>query len=239
MRLNKFLSTAGVCSRRKADEYIKRGFVKVNSKIVKELGITINPEKDIVEFRDRIIKAQKLVYAILNKPCCYLTQLGEHPEKPTIAQLIKNINQRVYPAGRLDYNVEGLIILTNDGDLAKKIMHPKHELQKVYLAVVKGLIDEELLKKMQKGVMLEDGFAKPDNIKLIKALSNKTQIEIAFHEGRKHLVKRFFLAFNRPIQHLKRIAIGPIALGDLERGKWRYLRQNEIKALLKAINNGG
>jgi len=151
MRLNRFLSSAGVCSRSE-DEYTEKGYVKVNNKIVKELGVTINPDEDIVEFRGRIVKAQKPVYIILNKPCCYLTSLGEKEEKPTIRELIKDVGVRVYPAGRLDYNVEGLLILTNDGELANRIIHPRHKLPKVYIATVKGEIDDETLGKDEKGV---------------------------------------------------------------------------------------
>jgi 23S rRNA pseudouridine2605 synthase len=236
MRLNRFLSSAGVCSRRKADEYIEKGYVKVNNKIVKELGITINPDEDIVEFRGRIVKAQKPVYIMLNKPCCYLTSLGEKEEKPTIRELIKDVGVRVYPAGRLDYNVEGLLIITNDGELANRIIHPRYKLPKVYIATVKGEIDDETLEKMKMGVKLEDGFVKPDSLKLLKRFKNGANIEITFHEGKNHLVKRFFLAFKKPVKHLIRTAIGPISLGNLPKGKWRHLKPNEVKLLFEALH---
>ncbi len=240
MRLNRFLSLSGVCSRRKADEYIQKGYVSVNSHVVKELGTVIDPENDIVEFKGRILKAKKPVYLILNKPCCYLTSIGEDEEKPTISELLKDVGVRVYPAGRLDYNVEGLLILTNDGEMANKIMHPKHKLPKVYIATVKGDIDDELLVKMKRGTKLEDGFIKPDDIKILKRFPNGANIEVTFHEGKNHLVKRFFLAFKRPVKHLKRTAIGPIHLGELPKSKWRFLKPNEIKALFETLHlNGG
>ncbi len=237
MRLNRFLSMAGVCSRRKADEYIKKGFVKVNGQLIRELGTIIDPENDIVEFKNTILKAQKPIYLILNKPCCYLTAL-EDKEKPTIKELLKNVNVRVYPVGRLDYNTEGLLILTNDGELAKKIMHPKYKLPKTYVATVRGYIDDDLIKRMLKGVNLEDGFVKPDDIKLVKNLKNESIVEITFHEGKNHLVKRFFMAFGKPVKHLKRITIGPISLGELKKGQYRYLKPYEVKALKDALENG-
>jgi 23S rRNA pseudouridine2605 synthase len=235
MRLNRFLSLAGVSSRRKADEYIQKGYVKINHQVVKELGTVVDPENDIVEFKGKTLKAQKPVYMILNKPCCYLTSLGEE-DKPTIKELIKDLKTRVFPAGRLDYNVEGLLILTNDGELANRIIHPRYKLPKTYIATIKGDIDNETLEKMKRGRVLEDGFVKPDSVKLLKRFQNGANIEIVFHEGKNHLVKRFFLSFKKPIKHLIRTSIGPITLGNLEKGKWRFLTPKELKELFEAIH---
>ncbi|SNZ13599.1 pseudouridine synthase [Hydrogenobacter hydrogenophilus] len=237
VRLNRFISMCGITSRRKADELIKAGRVKVNGLIVKEMGYRIDPSKDVVEVDGKLLKSPKYRYVILNKPCCYLTSLAEGKDgKKSIKELIKDIPERLYPAGRLDYNAEGLLILTNDGELANRIMHPKYKLPKKYLVLVEGRVDTETLKNMKKGAELEDGFAKPDSIKLIKMEKNQTTLEVVFHEGRKHIVKRFMAHFGHKVKRLKRTAIGPIQLGKLPPGKWRDMTQQELKALKKALN---
>jgi len=236
VRINKFLSEAGVASRRKAERLILEGRVKINGEVVKSLGVKVNPEVDIVEVDGKPVRPQRKRYIILNKPCCYLTQLGKSPDgRRTIEELIKDIPERVFPVGRLDYNTEGLLILTNDGELANRILHPRYKLPKVYLALVEGKVDQKTLKKMKQGIELEDGFAKPDNVRIVRYEGKSTLIEITFHEGRKHLVKRFLGAFGHKVKRLKRIAIGPIKLGKLSPGKWRELNRGELAQLFKAV----
>jgi len=237
VRLNRFISMCGITSRRKADELIKAGRVKVNGLVVKELGYRVDPSKDVVEVDGKLLRPPKYRYVILNKPCCYLTSLTDGKDgKKSIKELIKDIPERLYPAGRLDYNAEGLLILTNDGELANRIMHPRYKLPKKYLVLVEGRVDAETLRKMKKGAQLEDGFAKPDSVKLIRVEKNQTTLEVVFHEGRKHIVKRFMAHFGHKVKRLKRIAIGPIQLGKLPPGKWRDLTQQELEALKKALN---
>ena len=236
VRLNRYLSLCGVTSRRKADELILQGRVKVNGITVKELGWRIDPERDVVEVDGREIKKPKYRYIILYKPCCYLTALGKSKDgKKTLQDLLKDIPERVYPAGRLDYNAEGLLLLTNDGELANRIMHPRYKLPKTYLVWVQGRVEGKTIESMKKGAMLEDGFAKPDKVKLIKHEKDKSLIEIVFHEGRKHIVKRFVSHFGHRVIKLKRVAIGPINLGKLRPGQWRDLKEEEVKKLKKLL----
>ncbi len=237
VRLNRYLSMCGVASRRKADELILQGRVKVNGLVVKELGWRVDPKRDVVEVDGKEVKPLKYRYIILYKPCCYLTSLGDPKEgKKTIKELIKDIPERVYPAGRLDYNAEGLLILTNDGELAHRIMHPRHKLPKVYLVWVSGKVSKETIDAMKGGAVLEDGFAKPDSVKLVKHGKDNSLLEIVFHEGRKHIVKRFVSHFGRKVIRLKRVAIGPIGLGSLKPGQWRDLTREELKSLRQALH---
>ncbi|WP_448588561.1 pseudouridine synthase [Thermocrinis sp.] len=236
VRLNRFLSLSGVASRRKADQLILEGRVKVNGMTVKELGWRIDPKKDVVEVDGRVVKIQKFRYIALYKPCCYLTALGVSKEgKRTIQELLKDIPERLYPAGRLDYNAEGLLILTNDGELANRIMHPRYKLPKTYQVLVKGEVSQKTLEAMKAGAQLEDGFAKPLSVRVIKHEEGNTLLELVFTEGRKHIVKRFTAHFGHKVLRLKRTAIGPIKLGKLSPGKWRDLSKEEIMALKKAV----
>ncbi|MCY0867077.1 MAG: pseudouridine synthase [Aquificaceae bacterium] len=240
VRLNRYLSMCGVASRRKADELILQGRVKVNGLVVKEFGWRVDPERHVVEVDGKEVKPPRYRYIILYKPCCYLTALGESKDgKKTIQELIKDIPERVYPAGRLDYNAEGLLLLTNDGELANRIMHPRYKLPKTYLVWVDGKVSEEEIRAMKKGAKLEDGFAKPDSVKLVKHEKDKSLLEVVFHEGRKHIVKRFMAHFGHKVLRLKRVAIGPISLGNLRPGQWRDLKEEEIKRLKKLLGMEG
>lgn len=235
LRINKYLSMCGVASRRGADELISRGAISINGKNHDTLGVTIDPEKDVVRVHGKIIKLEQNRYLVLNKPKLYITALGEgQDEKKTIQELIEDIPERVYPVGRLDYDVEGLIILTNDGELANRVLHPSFELTKTYFAIVKGNITKDKAQRMAQGVELEDGYAKPDSLKLIKSDKLTTNIEISFHEGRNHLVKRFFAEFAHPVRQLRRMSVGPLNLGNLQRGRWRDLTSSELNNLKKA-----
>ncbi len=236
IRLNRYLSMCGVTSRRKADKLINEGRVRVNGEVVRDLGVKVDPELDIVEVDGREVKPPRKRYIVLNKPCCYLTQLGRSQSgKKTIEELIKDIPERVFPVGRLDYNTEGLLLLTNDGELANRILHPRYKLPKVYLALVRGRVTEESLRKMRKGTELEDGPAKPDSVRVVRYEGKNTLLEITFHEGRKHIVKRFLASFGHPVLKLKRVAIGPIRLGKLTPGKWRELTRRELRQLFSAV----
>lgn len=237
LRINKYLSMCGVASRRGADELISRGFVTVNGKNQSNLlGSIIDPDNDIVRVRGKIIKPEGNRYLIFNKPKLYITALGEgQDDKKTIQELITGIPERVYPVGRLDYDVEGLILLTNDGELANRVLHPSFELTKTYFAIVKGNITSAKAERMAQGVNLEDGYAKPDSLKLIKSDKLTSNIEISFHEGRNHLVKRFFAEFAHPVRQLRRMSVGPLNLGNLQRSRWRDLTSSELNNLKKAV----
>ena len=236
VRLNKYLSMCGVSSRRGADELIKKGAVSINGIVEPNLGRSIDPDEDVIQVRGIVIRPEKSRYLILNKPKLYITALGEgQDEKKTVQELISDIPERVYPVGRLDYDVEGLILLTNDGELANRVLHPSFELRKTYFAIVKGNISKAKSQRMAEGIELEDGYAKPDSIKVLKSDSTSSNVEISFHEGRNHLVKRFFAEFVHPVKQLKRISVGPLSLGNLQRGKYRDLTVRELGKLRKEL----
>ena len=239
VRLNKYISMCGVASRRKADELIESGEVIVNGNVVKELGRSIDTEKDRIEVLGNVLEPEFKRYIMLYKPKLYITALGEGQDKKrTIEELLKGIPERVFPVGRLDYDAEGLLILTNDGELANKILHPRYELPKVYRAKVKGILSGEICTRMMEGADLDDGPAKPDWIKIMKNDGSSTTVELSFHEGRNHLVKRFFAKFGHPVMQLTRMSVGPVRLGNLERGRWRELTASELKMLVRALEKG-
>jgi len=236
VRINRYLSMCGVTSRRKADQLIREGRVKVNGEVVSEVGTKVDPDLDRVEVDGREIKPPQKRYIILNKPCCYLTQLGGSKEgKRTIEELLKDLPVRVFPVGRLDYNTEGLLLLTNDGELANRVLHPRYKLPKVYLALVKGKVSKNTLRRMRVGTELEEGFAKPDDLRIVRYEGENTLLEIVFHEGRKHLVKRFLASFGHPVLRLRRTALGPLRLGKLPPGKWRDLSERELRLLFSSV----
>ncbi|MEE9213209.1 MAG: pseudouridine synthase [Thermodesulfobacteriota bacterium] len=235
VRLNRYLSICGIASRRKADEMISDSSIAVNGEYVTDLGTRIEPEKDIVEVNGKIINPEVERYIILNKPRLYLTTLAEDNNKKTILELIKDIPQRVYPVGRLDYDTEGLLFLTNAGSLANKILHPRNNVPKEYIAIVGGVVDEKALRKMINGNKLIDGFAKPDKISILKAGKDETILKIVFHEGRNRLVKRYFISFDYMVKRLKRVGIGSLKLGRLPKGKWRDLTRHELINLKKSL----
>jgi len=219
-RLNKFIASTGYCSRRKADEIIKKGKVKVNGKVIKELGLKINPDKDKVEIEGKLLKKpEEKLYYKLYKPVGYLTALGKDKfGRKTLTDLFKEIGfkKKVFPVGRLDYNSEGLLILTNDGDFAQKLMHPKNKVFKTYIVEVIGRVNAKTFNKMKKGIKLEDIFLKPDDIKILKKTQSTTIFEITIHSGQKRILRRFFKKFGFPVKKLKRIAVGNIKLGTLK-----------------------
>jgi len=236
IRLNKFIASSGCCSRRKADELIKEGKVKVNGKTVTELGLKIDPEKDKVEIDGKIIKPQeKKIYIKLYKPREVLTQLGKDKfGRKTLTDLFKEIGikENVFPVGRLDYDSEGLLILTNDGEFANLVMHPKNKIKKTYLVEVKGRINLEKFNKMKKGKHLEDGtFLKPDDLKIIKKKKNSTVLEITIHSGQKRIIRRYMKEFGHPVTRLTRTRIGNINLGDLKAFQWKKIDKKDIEKL--------
>ncbi len=235
VRLNKFLADAGVCARRKADKLIEEGRVKVNGRPAR-IGMLIDPSKDVVEVDGKVVKPQRKRYLIFNKPCCVLTQLGTDPRgRKTLDEFLRGIPERVFPVGRLDYNTTGLLILTNDGELAQRILHPRYKLPKTYLALVEGKVHPKTLREMKKGTTLEDGFAKPDDVRIVRYEGENTRLEITFHEGRKHIVKRFLAKFGHRVKELHRTRIGPITLGKLSPGKMRELTPAELSRLFHAV----
>ncbi len=238
MRLNKYIAQTGLCSRRKADELIKQGKIRVNDKVVKDLGYKINPKKDKVFYQGKELKPEKKeVFIKLYKPRGYLSELGKDKfGRKTLTDLFKEIGikENVYPVGRLDYDSEGLLLLTNAGDYAYKISHPKFKVPKTYLVEVEGNVNLETFNKMKKGIMLEDGFLKPDDLKIIKKKKNRTLLEITIHSGKKRVIRRFMKAFGHPVIRLIRQRIGNIKLDNLNKDvKWKYIDKKTVQEMIK------
>ena len=233
-RLQKYMAQCGVASRRKCEEIILEGKVKVNGVVVKELGTKIDPEKDTVEFNDKIIKIEeKKVYILLNKPIGYVTTSDEQFGRDKVLDLVK-VRERVVPVGRLDMYTSGALILTNDGDFVYKVTHPKHEITKTYTVTVKGIIKNEEVEQLRKGVKIDDYTTRPAKVKILKTDEEKdiSRLEITIHEGKNRQVRRMCESVGRRVIALHRSKIGNIGVKDIELGKWRYLKDFEVKTLI-------
>lgn len=232
MRLNRFLSECGVTSRRKADNLIKAGRITVNGEVVRTLGSVVEETADTVALDGKPMRKERKRYVILNKPPFYLTSLRSmEGGKKTITSFIGDIEQRVYPVGRLDYDSEGLLILTNDGELANRIHHPRYNVVKTYLAEISGEMPDNLEATLRSGAEIEKRFAKPDSVSVLGVSGRRARASISFHEGRKHLVKKYFEAFGLRVTRLKRISCGNVRLGELGKGEWRNLNPGELRGL--------
>lgn len=232
-RLQKYISRCGYVSRRKAEELIVAGKVQVNGRLVTELGTKINPNVDRVKIDGQRLEVEKLVYYVLNKPKGSITSVGDPQGRDTVMDYLKDVKQRVYPVGRLDYNTEGLLLFTNDGALAQALMHPSKGVNKTYEVKLKGRVADEHLEGISKGVDLEDGMTSPADIVDygFDSKTNLTTVEITIHEGRNRQVRRMFEYYHYSVHNLKRIAYGGITLAGLKRGAYRNLTDEEIRQL--------
>ncbi len=235
-RLNKFLARCGVCSRRKADEFIAQGFVQVNKLRVTEMGHMIDPERDKIIFKQNpVTPIQQNIYLMLNKPAGYITTLKDPEKRPTVTDLLIGIKMRLYPVGRLDQDTEGLLIMTNDGDIAYRLAHPRYGIKKTYVATIKWFITETQAKKLEKGLLLEDGITAPAQISILKQFQSNSEVLVRIAEGKKRQVRRMFEAIGFEVRHLVRTEYGPLKLGRLRRGQYRELTPNEVRELHKAV----
>ncbi len=235
IRLQKYLAECGIASRRKAEEYIQEGKVQVNGKVVTELGVKINPEKDIVYFNNKkVAKQNENIYILLNKPIGYVTTTKDQFNRETVLDLIKGINKRIVPVGRLDMYTSGALILTNDGDFTYKVTHPSHEITKTYVATLRGIVTYEEMEKLKSGVEIEDYLTRPAKVKILKTDTEKniSRIEITIHEGKNRQVRKMCEAIGRNVMALHRSKIGNIGVKDLKIGEWRYLSSTEIKSII-------
>ena len=233
-RLQKVIAASGYTSRRKAEELILAGRVTVNDEVMTELSYKVDEENDIVKVDDKLIKEEnKLVYILLNKPEGYITTVKDQFDRPSVLDLVSDIKERVYPIGRLDYETSGLLLLTNDGDLTYKLTHPKHEVDKTYVARVKGKLTKEEIERFKTGLKIEDYTTAPAKLKVIKYDEQRdtSLLEIKIHEGKNRQVRKMCKAINHPVLRLRRSAMGKIKIGDCEIGKYRYLTEDEIKYL--------
>ena len=241
VRLQKYLADCGIASRRKSEELIIQGKVKVNGKVVTELGTKIIPNKDNVQFENKEVKQNKnYVYILLNKPIGYVTTVKDQFNRDSVLDLVKT-KERLVPVGRLDMYTSGALILTNDGDFVYKVTHPKHEIDKTYTVTLKGIIQNEAIEKLRKGVEIEDYITKPAKVKILKTDEEKNQsrLEITIHEGKNRQVRKMCETVGYKILALHRSKIGNIDVKNLPLGKWRYLTDSEIKNMLykKTIYN--
>lgn len=236
IRLNKFLAQAGVASRREVDKMIAEGRIKVNGQVVKTLGSKIDDEKDSVEVEGkRVEREEGLIYLMINKPPGYLVTLKDRFQRPTIQQLLPSLKKRVFPVGRLDYDSSGLLLMTNDGELAYRLTHPRFKVPKAYLVKVMGEPDPSELKKLEKGIYLNGKKTAPAKVAQLKGDPKKSLLEIEIYEGRKREVKRMFQAIGHKVLQLQRTGFGGLKLGSLKAGKWRFLTRKEIDTLKKQV----
>lgn len=233
-RLQKYLANNGIAARRKCEEYILAGRVKVNGEIVTELGTKVNPEKDIIEFDNKRVKTvEKHVYILLNKPIGYVTTVKDQFNRPTVLDLVK-VKEKVLPVGRLDMYTSGALLLTNDGDFINKVTHPKHEVEKTYTVTVKGIVSDEDVKKLENGVEIDDYVSGKAKVKILKTDEEKniSRVQITIHEGKNREVRKMCEAINKRVLALHRRKIGNLDVKRLELGQWRYLTKKEVEVLI-------
>ncbi len=234
LRLQKFLADCGISSRRGAEELIKAGRVSVNGSIIRDMGVKVDEENDIVEFDGRRVTVQKkMIYIMLNKPEGFVTTVSDDKGRDTVMSLVEEIPVRIYPVGRLDYDTEGLLLMTNDGDLTFKITHPKNNIEKTYVAEVTGNIGMDTLIQLRRGVMLDGVRTSPAKVEVIGATRYGAKVQITIHEGRNRQVRRMFEAVGCIVKKLKRIEEAGLKLGHLPLGKWRKLSESEVNMLKK------
>ncbi len=234
MRLQKFLANAGIASRRKCEEYITKGRVEVNGKTVRELGFLVDPAKDKVKYLGEAVRSkQKKIYIMLNKPAGCVCTCKDDRGRQTVMKYVKDIDTRLYPVGRLDFTSEGLLILTNDGELANKLTHPKHHVQKKYLAVIDSNVTEEELTKLSKGVFIDGYKTNKCVMHLISASEKRSEVLCVITEGKNRQVRKMFESIDRNVCYLKRVGVGDIKLGNLKKGIYRHLTKDEIAYLKK------
>jgi 23S rRNA pseudouridine2605 synthase len=231
-RLQKILSRAGVTSRRAAEVMITEGRVSVNGQIVTELGSKADPDSDVIKVDGKTVSiSKKRIYLVLNKPAGYVTTLADPGGRPVITELVKDIPERLFPVGRLDFNTEGLLLLTNDGEWANRLAHPSHEVEKEYLVKIRGTLDPEKIAQLTSGVKLDDGWTAPARVEVVRVMEKNVWFTIAIHEGRYRQVRRMCEALELPLVKLKRVRYGNILLGELKTGEYRLLEPAEAKML--------
>ena len=235
-RLHKVLAAAGVASRRASEDLIAAGRVRVNGQVAR-IGDRADPEVDIVEVDgERVTVDTTLRYLILNKPQGVVSTTSDPEGRPTVMDLV-NLDDRLYPVGRLDQDTEGLLLLTNDGDLVHRLLHPSFEVERTYLALVPAPIRREPLRRLSAGVELEDGLARARRVRVVEEHRGKALLELVMTEGRKREVRRMLAEVGLPVERLARVAFGGVELGDLRQGKWRFLNSTEV-AKLHAASGG-
>jgi len=236
MRINKFLARSGVASRRHADNLILQGRVKLNGNPVNQLGIDVQDFKDVIEVDGRIVSPEKGTYYIMmNKPPGFLVSTRDPHHKRLVTMLLKSYKGKVFPVGRLDYDSSGLLLFTNDGNLAFRLTHPRYKVNKTYEVKCEGAIEESILRRLEEGIMLDDGLTAPAKTKLIDKNQNASIVQITIHEGRKRQVRRMFRDAGHPVRSLKRISFGNLKLGNLAEGKFILIKRPQLMKLRNLV----
>ena len=234
VRLQKYLADAGVASRRASEKIIAEGRVSVNGEIVREMGVQVDENYDeITVDGERVKNTVKKEYIMLNKPVGFITTVSDDKGRPTVMELVSDINARIYPVGRLDYDTEGLLLLTNDGDLTYRITHPKHDIKKTYVAEVTGDVSMDTILQLRRGVVIDGQKTSPAEVEVVGATQYGTKIEITIHEGRNRQVRKMFEALGCIVKKLRRTHEAGLTLGHLPLGKWRKLSESEVNMLKK------
>ncbi len=230
MRINKYLAACGVASRRNSDELIKEGKISINGKIIRDLGVDINPDADIVMCEGRRVQQAEHVYIMIHKPKGYVTTTADDKGRKTVLDLLGNKYQgtRLFPVGRLDYETEGLLLLTTDGELNDRLTHPRNEIPKTYIAKVEGSVDEAFMRALRSGVEVDGKVTKKCNAKIAGVEDGMTKVELTITEGRNRQIRKMFEVLGKEVKFLKRMAIGDLRLGGLFRGKFRELSAAEV-----------
>jgi len=233
-RLQKIIAAAGICSRRAAEDLILAGKVQVNDRVVRKLGTRADPGRDEIRVDGRLITTEvEKVYLMLNKPAGYVTTLKDPEGRPIVTDLLREIGQRVFPAGRLDYDSEGLLILTNDGDFAERIQHPRYEVPRTYLAKIRGRVTRKEIQSLINGIELEDGPFTVDGIQEEKYNEKSQWLRVSISEGRNRIIRRAMEALGHPVARLIRVSVGNLELGNLKPGEYRQLQKREVERLLR------
>ncbi|MEE4164528.1 MAG: pseudouridine synthase [Desulfocapsaceae bacterium] len=234
IRLQKYLASSGIASRRKAEEIIKSGRVRVDGTVITEMGVRVNPDLQVILCDGRRIRPrakEEAVYILLNKPRGYVTTVSDPQGRPVVTSLLKDIPARVYPVGRLDLDTEGALLMTNDGGLAHKILHPRFETNKTYEALVEGIPSPREIKRLRQGIIIDGKKTWPAVITLVKQKERTALYRVTIHEGRKRQIRKMFGAIAHPVRHLKRTAYGRLTLGSLKSGSYRFLSAEELKKI--------
>ena len=236
MRLEKYIATSGIASRRAVKKRILAGAVSVNGEPILVPGHPIDIETDVVEFEgERVEPLKERLYLMLNKPAGYITTRNDQRGRPTVMDLVRELPDTIYPVGRLDLETEGLLLFTNDGDFAYRLLHPSHEIEKIYIAWVKGVPGADVIQQLRRGVRIPSGTTAPAKVRRLKISKDcrSTQFEVTIHEGKKRQVRMMFKAVGHPVIRLKRIQIGTLKLGHLPLGTYQFLTSEEVSELLK------
>jgi pseudouridine synthase len=232
VRLQKYLAQCGIASRRKAEEFIGAGRIAIDGVVSKEMGVRVIPGKNRVTFDGKPIEVrEQLVYFLLNKPKGFVTTLSDPQGRPVVTSLIKNTTARLFPVGRLDLDTEGALLLTNDGELAQKIQHPSHGIDKTYQALVRGCPPKDKIILLERGIFLEGKMTSPAAVSMVTKSAGNCLMQITIHEGRKRQVKKMFAFIGHPVLHLKRTAYGKLTLGRLALGDYRQLNPSELNKI--------